>query len=241
MPSKRVGNSKRSKGVSRKDIDTPVSQSTQAGTVMKFGDFGPPASKSFLPCVGFPDRLKCKLKYADQYGFSGATPAAQVFRGNSLFDPDLTGTGHQPRYYDQLTAIYGQYCVTGVKARFEVINTGAKGLFVTACYSDSNISTYTQNQLAEQRYSCTTTIDVPTGESVAVIDLPWISISQLQGQRELESDPNNYSLISTNPVDPTFIILKMAAVDGVTSTTAEVQAEIEFTAIFKELIPPGQS
>ena len=34
---------------------------------------------------------------------------------NSLFDPDFTGTGHQPYYFDQFATIYQRYTVIGSK------------------------------------------------------------------------------------------------------------------------------
>lgn len=37
------------------------------------------------------------------------------FRTNSLFDPDHTGVGHQPMYFDQMAALYKEYVVTGAK------------------------------------------------------------------------------------------------------------------------------
>lgn len=38
-----------------------------------------------------------------------------VFRGNSVYDPNFTGGGHQPTGYDQWTAFYLNYCVYASK------------------------------------------------------------------------------------------------------------------------------
>lgn len=66
---------------------------------------------------GFPDRLKTKLQYQDvvQLAASAGSPAVWQFRMNSLFDPDYSGTGHQPQWYDQLSAVYSNYKVLGSK------------------------------------------------------------------------------------------------------------------------------
>lgn len=61
------------------------------------------------PDFGYPDKLVTKLRYVSHNTISGALGAvgAHVFRMNSLFDPDLTGTGHQPMFFDQFCGAVG--------------------------------------------------------------------------------------------------------------------------------------
>lgn len=86
------------------------------------------------PDFGFPDKLVTSLRYVDSFTLTGAAGAvgANVFRMNSLFDPDFTGVGHQPYYFDQLcgpagTAPYYRYRVLGSKmtVRFAINNAPA--------------------------------------------------------------------------------------------------------------------
>lgn len=61
-----------------------------------------------------PQKLSTKLKYVyygnlDSGGGTGAV--AQAFRLNSVYDPDRTGVGNQPRGFDQMAAFYGRYRV----------------------------------------------------------------------------------------------------------------------------------
>lgn len=46
---------------------------------------------------------------------NGLAPVHRDFSANGLYDPDITGVGHQPRGFDQMMAIYEKYIVTGVK------------------------------------------------------------------------------------------------------------------------------
>jgi hypothetical protein len=46
-----------------------------------------------------------------------------IFRLNSLYDPDVTYTGHQPLGYDQLSPLYTEYTVIGCRARVTLNNT----------------------------------------------------------------------------------------------------------------------
>lgn len=52
------------------------------------------------------------LQYVDTKTIAPASGAAHhVFRLNSIFDPDVTGVGHQPAYHDQWSALYNKYRV----------------------------------------------------------------------------------------------------------------------------------
>lgn len=45
----------------------------------------------------------------------GAGGTYYVFRGNSVYDPDYTGVGHQPHFFDQISPLYEYYQVLKVK------------------------------------------------------------------------------------------------------------------------------
>lgn len=67
--------------------------------------------------VGPPSMIR-KLRYADRISIDpGASGVATThsFVANGLFDPDLTGTGHQPMGFDQLMPLYDHYKVIGSK------------------------------------------------------------------------------------------------------------------------------
>jgi len=67
--------------------------------------------------TGLPDRLYVRLTYREQLNWTTASGALgdNVYRGNSIFDPDLTGTGGQPMALDQWAFFYSSYTVLGSK------------------------------------------------------------------------------------------------------------------------------
>lgn len=79
--------------------------------------------------TGFPPQIRRRLVYEDTITVNpGLFRASYVFRGNSLFDPDYTSTGHQPRYYDTFTEVYEKYRVLGSSIVVEMTNISASGV-----------------------------------------------------------------------------------------------------------------
>lgn len=72
----------------------------------------------------FPQRVKCKMNYLNSYTITATTgaTASYQFRGNSVFDPDQSGTGTQPSCYDDMAAIYNDYTVLSSAIRITAIN-----------------------------------------------------------------------------------------------------------------------
>lgn len=78
----------------------------------------PRSTRYAMVSQAIPVRYYCKLRYA--YTAQQLVPdigaiKRQIWRMNGLFDPDLSGTGHQPYLYDQLSLLYSRYRVFGCK------------------------------------------------------------------------------------------------------------------------------
>jgi len=61
-----------------------------------------------------------------------------VFSANACYDPDISGVGHQPMYFDNFSEVYGVYRVLYSKITITVLNTNVN----TATMSGASI--YTQ-------------------------------------------------------------------------------------------------
>lgn len=62
----------------------------------------------------FPGTKWVCHRYVDRISFSAAAAGSQnawVFGANNIYDPDVTGVGHQPMYRDECAAAYGSYTV----------------------------------------------------------------------------------------------------------------------------------
>lgn len=82
--------------------------------------------------TGVPDVLRTKLVYSDQFTIEPGqfTYGAQIMAGNSVYDPDTSGIGHQPRGYDQWSVFYNKYRVyaSGIKVHFFSDRSSSEGL-----------------------------------------------------------------------------------------------------------------
>lgn len=82
----------------------------------------------------FPPRKHCKIVYCGTHNMS--SNAVQTFGSeqqyslNGLYDPNITGVGHQPMGFDELMAIYTQYKVVSTKVELTWSNPDADGAFV---------------------------------------------------------------------------------------------------------------
>ncbi len=85
--------------------------------------------KAVIPrgILPFPEKFVVTLKYCDQDKMNGdeglLIGAARILRANSVYDPNQTAIAgdHQPRYYDEISAHYGQYRVISSKVTCKFI------------------------------------------------------------------------------------------------------------------------
>jgi len=93
-------------------------------------------SNTFLP-----RKRTYKFQYSDMIAVSSlafGTYQGHAFNGNGLYDPDDTGTGHQPRGFDQIKALYRTYRVTASSIRVRFCNLSAGSGSLCGLYADSS-------------------------------------------------------------------------------------------------------
>lgn len=81
-----------------------------------------------------------KMRYASTTNVTSTSGVigSKVFRANSIFDPDYTGTGHQPMGHDTWESLYNHYVVLGSKISVRLMPTstsntapGIAGIYLT--------------------------------------------------------------------------------------------------------------
>lgn len=69
--------------------------------------------------IGMPAKKLVKLKYVDEVQLNPLTSGIQAyyFSANGMYDPNITGVGRQPRYFDETMIGYDHYQVIGSKIK----------------------------------------------------------------------------------------------------------------------------
>lgn len=193
---------------------------------------------------GTADSLYVKLRYTqtDSFTTAGGVSVYNVYRGNSLYDPDLTGTGGQPYFFDQWAALYGAYTVLGSSVRCRIFNNGAVAMpfEVTVVPSPSSTAYGTQLLISEQPYATNKQGQVST---VAPIIKKYMSSAKILGMHRSQvfDDPNLSAAISTNPATGWFWHIFGSPMDNLTTMTILVRTTITYYVRFYQRARPAVS
>lgn len=70
-----------------------------------------------------PQTLITTLRYTEPFSINPLVGSAawHVFSANGLYDPNITGGGHQPMGFDQLMTFYNHYEVIGAKIKMSIV------------------------------------------------------------------------------------------------------------------------
>lgn len=131
------------------------------------------------------------LYYEQDYKLSHATGAKQdyFFFANSLFDPNSTGTGHQPMGFDQMMLFYEHYCVTRAKLLVEFINDDAAakvGVYLSPdAVSSTDVSKAIENGLIKTKVIDSDVAAGGTGQRVTRMEID-VDIAKYLGKRSAQ-------------------------------------------------------
>lgn len=73
--------------------------------------------------TGLPQTMRMKMVYQDYHDHysSSSLPFTYVYSSNDIYDPNVTGTGHKPRYYNEIAPLYNRWWVKACKISVELV------------------------------------------------------------------------------------------------------------------------
>jgi len=193
---------------------------------------------------GLPLQLQATQKYAEyiSLNISGGGKGVYLFSCNGMYDPNVTGTGHQPHYFDQYSALYNHYRVTRSKIKVTLYDhtlssTGPTTRGLAMCiFIDDDATPSLTNQYDEyEREGNVSTVALANVQTAGVLRKAW------NAKRAFGVKANGDAMEGTSaaqPVEQQFFVISVQAepTDIVT-----ILVELEYNATWTEQKSVGAS
>ena len=192
--------------------------------------------------IGFPDSEVATIRYSDEVAISpGAAYGQYTYRGNSCFDPDETGIGHQPMYFDQYAAVYSKYKVLASRITVTASNYNPTAAATIVLVPSSEIVTITSYPIAmEQPYAKRTELlPISTRAGVRSSITSGMSTARILGLSRAQLASEDYSA-STGATPISVWYWNIAAFD-VSAVSIRLVVDIEYKVIFYDRRSPSLS
>jgi len=187
--------------------------------------------------LGFPKMLKMTHKYCEQIQLTSTSGVIQnyFFKCNGMFDPNQTGTGHQPYLFDQVGSLYNHYCVIGSKAKVTFANIGtADSAFLCGVYiNDDNSNSYSSIPFANEVQTGKMRQLTAVNQTPVSITQKW-SAKKYFGKNPID-DPELQGTPGSDPTELSYFDIMLQANTVSNTITCAVTVEIDYIAVWKEV------
>lgn len=142
--------------------------------------------------------------------------ADNVYRLNSIFDPDFTGTGTQPYGHDTYAQLYNRYRVFAASYRV-TFNTTSVNAALFSVVPNNSTSSISDIELAREMPRSKSKVGGQQGTSPAVI-YGRISMPALNGQNRTQymSDDRFQAIFGNNPTEDLCLHIVSQSPDNIT-------------------------
>jgi len=195
-----------------------------------------------LPSTGFPEKLTIRLRYNyfRTFATSGSGYDAYQFKINSVYDPDLTSTGHQPLYRDQLYLIYKYATVVSCNYSILASTTSQTGQLVGALAStyaslDSDVSATIERGQNKLKM-------ITAGMNPVKLK-GVVSMYQIFGKSKTEDITTDDLYRHDSGTDPNQLAYLSIFVQDTSLATSTISTctTLDFTVVFNEVLKIAQS
>jgi len=193
-----------------------------------------------------PPSFRATLSYTEPVSISGNTGAVGTYswRINDLYDPNLTGTGHQPLGFDQYMLLYNKFRVMNCTWELQLIGAVAPHCAVGVVCQNHQPTSLGPVGLWE-RDECQFRIlsQYTTGQPTTVIRGSE-NMARLQGTTEAQykGSDTNFGISSASPTE--LMTLTCQIVDASAGSNTVVVygvVKLSYDTMFYDPIEPAQS
>ena len=198
------------------------------------------------PWSPFPYSHTCVVRYQQEFSINPAVGVSgdYVFSANGLYDPNITGVGHQPYGFDQLMVLFDHYTVTASRLRLRLSSNNAIPFWMTCLLSDTNVSLAGNTSeiileipSASSELIGYNTSSVGKGDKTVAFDASkFFYIKNFVGKTNYRGDAGS------NPVEQAYfhcILSPNATGDDVANQVCWATIEYEVTFTEPRILPPS--
>jgi hypothetical protein len=185
---------------------------------------------------------RTKLKYSAEVVLDAVAGsyASYAFRAADLYDPDYSGTGHQPYGFDQLcssTGLYDQFIVRSATCQIRLCNTSAytQHLFGMVIDQPTVVGSSVHDFLEQPRVASKLCPGTANGGLTNTIILRYdackffrLTQSALMAKTDLQGG------FASSPAEMVYFIFGVQSVASDNPAAVPIQVDIEYDAIFLE-------
>lgn len=186
-----------------------------------------------------PIKFCTKLRYSDYMlldpGATGIT-GVNVFSANSLYDPDRTNAGHQPRGFDQLIQFYDHYTVIGaqITATFSMTDSNTYAQIAGVCLRDGVATDNDPNDYLEQGTVRSAVVQKQSGGGNSKVLTMRFSPKKFLGRSKPLADSQLKGSSSSSPSEEAFFHCFTAPMESVNAGAVSLYVVIDYIAVFTE-------
>jgi len=195
-------------------------------------------NKSLVPIgKGFPKRMLFTHKYADNFTLTSTTGVMNkyYFICNGMWDPNKTGTGHQPAYFDTMHSLYNHWTVIGSKITIKCCFATETDLpaYVALLQDDDGVLSSNDMQNLSETSSGKVKLVGAKNPGVITLTNRWSAKKTFGGSvlanDELKGDS------SQNPAETSSWVIALQAANVISTVSMYVHVNIEYIAVWSEL------
>lgn len=184
----------------------------------------------------FPKQQRCTLRYVALKTVTAAAASTGyvVFSTNGLYDPDISGTGTQPLYFDQLTNLYDHYTVLNSRIRvsFAPGNTNQEAQICGVHIDDDNNVGVVDGGLFAQRPGAIARMMNPEANA-PVIMKKWSARDTHSGNPLSKAELAGN--VSANPTEQSYYVIWAHNTSIASAQNVDFFIQVEYDVMWHEL------
>jgi len=187
----------------------------------------------------FGTEYSTKLIYYDN-NFSlnpgiGGTAATWVFQANGLYDPDITGTGHQPAGFDELMSFFDHYTVKSSKITLQLHTVDSAYQQNVGVYiNDDQTAEPDERVIIENGRGQYVRLNTSGTTSNCCTLEDTVSVSDFLGRPNVMDEDDLRGSVTANPQEGLYWHVWAAPLSGVDADGVGFDVRIEFWVTFTE-------